>query len=161
MAVMFAVGWFGTTFITIPELTLGGRVIASVLTGAAFGLAMGVILGRQRRQYGRAGRRPDFARAVRRGTVPPDVNTGEWRQAVLHRQKEYRTLRWTAPLLYLPMTALSIWLAVTGQPLFWFGAALFFAMFLITVAVTPRTLRNTDAMLTELDRREQAEHVGQ
>ncbi|MBA8988858.1 hypothetical protein FHW23_000090 [Curtobacterium pusillum] len=161
MAAMFAVGWFGVTFITIPELTIGGRAIASVLTGAVFGLTMGVILGRQRRQYGRAGSRPDFARAVRRGILPPDVSTGEWRQALLRRQKEYRTLRWTAPLLYLPMTALSIWLATTGQPLFWFGAVLFVAVFIFTIAVTPRTLRNTDAMLGELDRREHAARASQ
>lgn len=161
MAAMFAVGWFGVTFITIPELTIGGRAVASALTGAVFGLVMGLILGRQRRQYGRAGSRTDFARAVRRGTVPPDVNTTEWRQALLRRQKEYRTLRWTAPLLYLPMTALSIWLAVTGQPLFWFGAAFFIAVLIFTVGVTPRTLRNTDAMLTELDGREHAARASQ
>ncbi|WP_146236845.1 MULTISPECIES: NarK/NasA family nitrate transporter [unclassified Curtobacterium] len=161
MAVMFAAGWFGVTSITIPELTIGVRVVVSVATGAAFGLVMGVILGRQRRQYGQAANRPDFARAVRRGTIPPDVNTGQWRQALLRRQKEYRTLRRTAPLLYLPMTGLSIWLAVAGQPLFWFAAAFFVGVLTLTVAVTPRTLRNTDAMLTELDHRENAQHIGQ
>ena len=59
------------------------------------------------------------------------------------------------------MTALAIWLAVTSEPLFWFGAAFFIAIFVITVVTTPRVLRNTTTMLSELDRREAAQHVVQ
>lgn len=153
MAVLFAAAWFGITFVTTPELGLGARVLVSVSVGAFYGIGMGFWLGRTRRGYGSAARRPEFGRAVRRGVVPPDVDVDEWRRALTNHQRQYRPLRWAAPLLYLPMTALAVWLAITGQPLFWFGAAVFVAVFVITVATTPRTLRNTDSMLAELDRR--------
>lgn len=154
LSVLFAAAWFGSTFVTTPELGLGARVLVSVSVGALYGIGMGFWLGRTRRGYGSEVRRPEFNRAVRRGVVPPDVDVDEWRRALTHHQRQYRPLRWVAPVLYLPMTALAVWLAVTGQPLFWFGAAVFVALFVITVATTPRTLRNTDSMLVELDRRE-------
>lgn len=154
LAVLFAVVWFGVTLITSPELDLGTRALVSGIVGAMYGLGMGIWLGVARRRYGRAASRPEFSRAVRRGTVPPDVDIPEWRRAVLAHQRPYRPLRWVAPALYLPMTALAIWLAVTGQPLFWVGAAFFLAIGISTVIVTPRVLRNTDTMLGELDRRE-------
>jgi hypothetical protein len=154
MAVLFAAAWFGITFVTTPELGLGARAAVSGSSGAAYGIAMGFWLDRTRRGYGGVARRPEFGRAVRRGVVPPDVDVDEWRRALIHHQRQYRPLRWAAPVLYLPMTALAVWLAVTGEPRFWFGAALFVALFVITVVTTPRTLRNTDSMLVELDRRE-------
>ncbi|PYY39059.1 hypothetical protein [Curtobacterium sp. MCPF17_046] len=78
-----------------------------------------------------------------------------------HHQRQYRPLRWAAPLLYLPMTALAIWLAVTGQPLFWVGAVFFLAVFVVTAVTTPRVLRNTETILTELDRRQSEQQTVQ
>lgn len=153
MAVVFAAAWFGSTFVTSPGLGLGARALISGFTGALYGTGMGLWLGRQRRAYGSAVRRPGFRRAVRRGVVPADVDTAEWVRALRHHQSQYRPLRWAAPVLYLPMTALAVWLAVTGQPLFWFGAVFFLGMLVFTLAVVPRTLRNTDLMLAELERR--------
>ncbi len=158
-AVVFAVFWFASTFLTTPELGIGARVLVSGVVGAFYGIFMGFWLGRTRRGYGGVARRPEFGKAVRRGTVPADVDITEWRQALRHHQVQYRPLRWVAPALYLPMTALSIWLATTSEPLFWFGAAFFLIVFIVTVVTTPRVLRKTTAMLTELDRREQ--HVRQ
>jgi hypothetical protein len=57
------------------------------------------------------------------------------------------------------MTALAIWLAVAGEPLFWAAAALFIGLFVYTIATTPRVLRNTEMMLAELERREEAQQV--
>lgn len=48
------------------------------------------------------------------------------------------------------------WLAVTGEPLFWVGAAVFIAFFVITMVTTPRVLRSTTPMPAELDRRDAA-----
>jgi len=154
MAVLFAVLWFALTFITTPELGLGARALVSGVVGALYGCGMGFWLGRTRRGYGGAARRPEFGRAVRRGTVPADVDVAEWRRAVEQHQRQYRPLRWAAPALYVPMTALAVWLAVTGQPLFWFGVGFFLFVGVLTVIVTPRVLRRTDAMLAELERRD-------
>lgn len=156
MAVMFAVIWFALGFITTPDLDLGPRALVAAVIGASFGTFMGFWLGRQRRGYGQLARRPEFGRAVRRGGVPADADTTEWRRALQHHQAQYRPLRWQAPALYLPMTALAVWLAVTGQPLFWVGAVFFVAVFTVTAITTPRVLRNTTAMLAELDRRDTA-----
>ena len=161
MAVMFAGAWFGATFITTPELSVGPRALLSIIVGAFYGIFMGIWVGRTRRAHGRVGQRPEFSKAVRQGTIPSDVNIADWRRALQSRHEQYRPLRWLAPVLYLPMTALAIWLAVTGQPLFWFGAAFFIAIFIITVVTTPRVLRNTATMLTELDRREATQHFTQ
>ncbi|WIB15914.1 hypothetical protein DEJ34_01935 [Curtobacterium sp. MCPF17_050] len=161
MAVLFAALWFAFTFITTPELGVGARALASAVAGAGYGVGMGLWLGRTRRGYGGAARRPDFGRAVRRGTVPADVDLEEWRRAVEHHQRQHRPFRWAAPLLYLPMTALAIWLAVTSQPLFWVGAVLFLAMLIVTVVTTPRVLRNTETMLAELDRRQRVQQTVQ
>jgi hypothetical protein len=157
MAVMFAVIWFALGFITTPELHLGPRALIAAFTGALFGAVMGFWLGRQRRGFGQLAQRPEFGKAVRRGAVPADANTAEWRRALGHLQKQYRPLRWLAPALYLSTTALSIWLAVTGEPVFWVGAGFIFAMFVITMVSTPRVLRKTTTMLAELDRRDTAQ----
>jgi hypothetical protein len=156
MAVMFAVFWFALGFITTPDLDLGPRALVAAFIGALFGTFMGYWLGRQRRGYGQLARRREFGRAVHRGDVPADAVTTEWRRALQHHHEQYRALRWQAPVLYLPMTALAIWLAVTGQPLFWVGAVFFVAMFVLTAVTTPRALRHTTAMLAELDRRDAA-----
>ncbi|MDM7885657.1 hypothetical protein QUG92_11135 [Curtobacterium sp. RHCKG23] len=156
MAVMFAVMWFALGFITTPELHLGPRALISAFTGALFGTGMGFWLGRQRRGFGQLARRPEFGKAVRRGAVPADADPAEWRRALQHLQKQYRPLRWLAPALYLPMTALSIWLAVTGEPMFWVGAGFMFTIFVITTVSTPRVLRKTTTMLAEVDRRDTA-----
>lgn len=158
MAGMFAALWFGASFIATPELGVGPRALLSLIVGAFYGVFMGFWLGRTRRGYGRVAQRPEFSKAVRRSTVPPDVNIAEWRRALQAHQQQYRPLRWLAPVLYLLMTAFAIWLAVSSQPVFWFGAAFFIAIFVITVVTTPRVLRNTTTMLTELDRREAAQH---
>lgn len=154
MAVLFGVMWFGLTFITTPELGIGARALTSAAFGALYGIFMGLWLGRTRRGYGRVAQRPEFSRAVRRGLVPSDVDIEAWRRALHAHQRQYRPLRWVAPALYLPMTALAIWLALTGQPLFWVGAAFFLGICVYTVIVTPRVLRTTTAMLVELDRRD-------
>ncbi len=158
VGVAFAVAWFGSTFLTMPELGVGPRALVSLVAGAFFGVVMGSWVGRVRRAHGDVARRPAFGRAVRTGTLPPDADTAEWRQALLARQRLHRPLRWTAPVLYVPATALAVWLAVTGQPVFWFGAALFVAALVATVVTTPRVLRNTATLLAELDRREVAQH---
>lgn len=158
LAVLFAAGWFGSTFFTMPELGLGVRALVSVIIGAGFGVLMGLWLGRVRSGYGGIVQRPEFGRSVRRGTVPPDADVHQWRRGLEHHQRLYRWLRW-APLLYLPMTALSVWLAASGNPLFWGTAAFFLAMFVATAVTTPRVLRNTEAMLAELARRERAQDV--
>lgn len=54
------------------------------------------------------------------------------------------------------MTALSVALAVTGEPLFWLGTALVLTLFVVTAVTTPRVLRRTASMLVELDRRDAA-----
>lgn len=156
MGVLFARAWFGVSFITAPVVSIGPRALLSVMVGVLYGIVMGMWLGWTRRAHGRAGRRPDFSTAVRRGTVPSDVD--EWRRALLSRRQQYRPLRWVAPVLYLPMTALAVWLAVTGQPFFWFGAAFFIVVFVVTVVTTPRMLRNTTTMLAELERRDAAQY---
>lgn len=156
MAVMFAVIWFALGFLTTPDLELAPRALVAAFIGALFGTFMGFWLGRQRRGYGHLAQRSEFGRAVRRGAVPADADAAEWRRALQHHQAQYRPLRWQAPALYLPMTALAIWLAVTGEPLFWVGAGFFFAVLIITTVTTPRVLRNTTAMLAELDRRDSA-----
>lgn len=161
MAVLFAAGWFGASFVTTPELGVGPRALLSVIVGACYGLVMGLWVGRSRRAHGTAAQRPEFNKAVRRGTVPSDVDVAHWRRALQARQQQYRPLRWSAPALYLPMIALAVWLAVTGQPLFWFAVAFFVAILVVTVVTTPRVLRNTTAMLAELDRREATQHHGQ
>ncbi|PYY48240.1 hypothetical protein [Curtobacterium sp. MCBD17_023] len=159
MAVLFAAVWFAFTIVTAPELGIGARALVSALVGALYGVGMGLWLGWMRRGYGGVARRPDFGRAVRRGAVPTDVDVDEWRRAVEHHQRQYRPLRWAAPLLYLPMTALAIGLAVTGQPLFWIGAVFFLAVFIGTAVTTPRVLRKTETMLAELDRRKSVQQT--
>lgn len=154
MAVAFAVAWFGTTFLTTPETGLGARALTSAFVGTLYGVGMGSWFGRNRRRYGAAARRPGFARSVRRGVLPPDADVDEWRRALRHHRRQYRPLRWAAPLFYLPMTALAVWLAVTGQPVFWIGAVFFVGIGVATAVTTPRVLRNTEVMLAELDRRE-------
>ncbi len=49
--------------------------------------------------------------------------------------------------------ALEVSLAVTGRPVFWFAAAMFLVILVVTLVQTPKVLRNTAAMLAELDRR--------
>ena len=159
MAVLFAVFWFGMTLITQPELALGARALVAGIDGTFYGIGMGFWLSRTRRGYGRVAQRPEFRRAVRHGTVPPEVGIPEWRQALLAHQRQYRPLRWAAPALYLPLTALAIVLAVTGQPLFWVAAGFFIAICIVTVVTAPRVLRNTDRMLADLDQREETLHV--
>ncbi|WP_146240213.1 hypothetical protein [Curtobacterium sp. MCSS17_008] len=161
MVVRFAAAWFGATFITTPELGIGARALVSAIAGAFYGTFMGIWLGRTRRGYSGPARRPDFDRAVRSGTVPAEVKIDEWRRALQHHRAQHRPLRWSVPALYSPMTALAIWLAVTSQPLFWFGAAFFVAVFVLTAVTTPRVLHNTSAMLAALDRRESARHGGE
>lgn len=158
MAVLFAAAWFGTSFVTTPGLGGGPRALVSVVMGACYGLVMGLWVARTRRAHGTAAQRPEFGKAVRRGTVPPGVDIAHWHRALQARQQQYRRLRWSAPAIYLPMIALAVWLAVTGQPLFWFAVAFFVSIFVGTVVTTPRVLRNTTAMLAELDRREATQH---
>lgn len=161
MAVLFAIGWFALGFVTTPGLGLGARALVSAFVGALYGIGMGFWLSRSRRGYGATASRPGFGRAIRRGTLPEDVDGAEWRRALEHHQRQYRPLRWAAPALYLPATALAVWLAVTGQPVFWFGAAFFVAVLVVTCVTTPRVLRNAEAMLADLDRREGAQrHAG-
>ncbi|WP_139199813.1 hypothetical protein [Curtobacterium sp. MCBA15_008] len=49
-------------------------------------------------------------------------------------------------------------MAVTGRPLFWFAAAFFLVMLVVSLVQTPKVLRNAASMLTELDRRESAKN---
>lgn len=161
MAVMFAVFWFAAGFITTPELGFGARALLSVSVGAFYGIFMGLWLSRMRRSYGRVAQGREFSRAVRRGIVPSDVDIEPWRRALHAHQRQYRPLRWAGPALYVPMTALAIWLAVTGQPLFWVGAALFLGVGIFTAITTPRVLRNTTSMLHELDRRDAVQRLVQ
>ncbi|MBA8990987.1 hypothetical protein FHW23_002252 [Curtobacterium pusillum] len=156
LAVAFGGLWFLVTMVAMPELSAGDRGVISAITGSAYGIVMAIFLVRQRRGYGAALQHPGFRRAVRRAVVPPDIDIARWRRAVQQHRNQYRPLRWAAPLLYVPMTGISIWLAVTGQPLWWIFAGLFVAMLIGSLIVAPRVLRRTDAMLTELDRREQS-----
>lgn len=157
--VLFTVAWWASTFITIPELTPWQRVVVSLPTGAAYGIVMGIFLARMRRGYGGVLNDPRLRRALRHGEVPPDADIDEWRGAVRHHQAQYRPMRWAVPVVFIPMTALSIWLAVTDEPRFWFAAGFFVAVGVFCAIITPRVLRNSDAMLTELDRREQEQQV--
>lgn len=50
--------------------------------------------------------------------------------------------------------ALGVSLAVTGRPVFWFAAAMFLVLLVVTLVQTPKVLRSTAAMLVELDRRD-------
>lgn len=158
MAVFFAVGIFGISFIITPELSLGVRALMTALAGAAYGVAMGLWLGRTRRGYGRLSGRREFVRAVRSGSVPAEVDSdadiAEWRRALLHHRAQHRPLRWTGPVLFGTMSIMSLGLAATGQPVFWIATLGFTAAFVLVVVTTPRVFRRTEAMLAELDRRE-------
>ncbi|WP_165931522.1 MULTISPECIES: hypothetical protein [unclassified Curtobacterium] len=156
LAVAFGGLWFLVMVVVMPELSTGERVILSAIPSSAYGIVMAIFLIRQRRGDGAALQPPGFRRALRRAVVPPDVDIDGWRRAVQHQRKQFRPLRWAAPLLYVPMTGISIWLAVTGQPLYWIFAGLFVAMLVASLIVIPRVLRRTDTMLTELDRRKQS-----
>lgn len=158
MAVFFAAGMFGVSFIITPELGLGVRALGAATAGAAYGVGMGFWLGRTRRGYGRLSGRREFVRAVRRGSVPPgvdsDADIAEWRRALLHHRAQHRPLRWTGPVLFGAMSVVSLALAVTGQPAFWVATLGFTVALVVVATTTPRVLRRTEAMLAELDRRE-------
>lgn len=155
-AIVFAAAWFASTYLTMPGLELAPRALVSAFVGVLYGAGMGIWSGRVRRGHGSAAGRPGWRRSIRSGTVPVDVDVDEWRRALRHHQRQYRPLRWAAPTLYLPMTALSVALAVTGEPLFWLGTALFLTLFVVTAVTTPRVLRRTASMRAELDRRDAA-----
>lgn len=153
LAVAFGGLWFLVTIVVMPELNAVERAVISAITGSAYGIVMAIFLIRLRRGYGTVLQDAGFRRAVRRGVVPPDVDVEGWRRAVQQHRNQYRPLRWAAPLLYVPMTGLSVWLAASGQPLSWIFVGLFLVMLVASLIVAPRAVRRTDAMLTELDRR--------
>lgn len=158
LAVAFGGFWYLSTFVTMPaDVPVGIRVAASVVTGAAFGVVFGLWIGRQRRSVGPAARDRALGRAVRRGELPADADPAQWREALTHYQQQYRRQRWFGPVVFVVLMALEVSLAVTGRPVFWFAAAMFLVFLVITLVQTPKVLRNTAAMLAELDRREATE----
>ncbi|TCL82857.1 hypothetical protein EDF31_108105 [Curtobacterium sp. PhB142] len=154
LAVAFGGFWYLSTFVTMPaDVPVWIRGTASAVTGAAFGVIFGLWIGRQRRSVGPAARDRALGRAVRRGELPADADPAQWRQALEHYQQQYRRQRWFGPVVFVLAMVLEVSLAVTGRPVFWFAAAMFLVFLIVTLLQTPRVLRNTAAMLVELDRR--------
>lgn len=154
LAVAFGGFWYLSTFVTMPaDVPVWIRGTASAVTGAAFGVIFGLWIGRQRRSVGPAARDRALGRAVRRGELPADADPAQWRQALEHYQQQYRRQRWFGPVVFVLAMVLEVSLAVTGRPVFWFAAAMFLVFLVVTLLQTPRVLRNTAAMLVELDRR--------
>lgn len=155
LAVAFGGFWYLSTFVTMPaDVPVGIRVAASAVSGTAFGVLFGFWIGRQRRGVGPAGRQRALGRAIRRGELPADADPAQWRQALEHYQQQYRRQRWFGPVVFVLAIVLEVSLAVTGRPVFWFAAAIFLVFLVVTLVQTPRVLRNTAAMLVELDRRD-------
>jgi hypothetical protein len=150
--------WFLSTFLSMPTAPVAARAIGSVPMGVGFGVVFGLWLGRQWKTSGPAVQDRSFARARRTGVVPAGADTGTWRQALEHQHALYERQRWMAPLVFVPATALGVWLALTETPYWWFGVALFVAVLIGSVVSTPRVLRRTTMMLAEVDRRS-AQHT--
>ncbi|WP_267422047.1 MULTISPECIES: hypothetical protein [unclassified Curtobacterium] len=155
LAVAFGGSWYLSTFIFMPSDTPAGiRALGGLITGALFGVFFGLWLGRQRRGIGAAADQRVLGRAIRRGELPADADVDQWRQALTHYQQLYRRQRRLGPAVFVVALVLEASLAVAGRPLFWLAAAFFVVMLVVTLVQTPKVLRNTAAMLTELDRRE-------
>ncbi|WP_173168823.1 hypothetical protein [Curtobacterium sp. VKM Ac-2861] len=155
LAVAFGGFWYLATYVTLPaDVPVSIRVVSSTVTGAMFGVLFGLYLGWQRRDIGPAAQNRAFGRAVRRGELPADADLDQWRQALTHYQQLYRRQRWLGPVVFTLALVLEVTLAVTGRPFFWIAAALFLVMLVVTLVQTPKALRNTAAMLVELDQRE-------
>jgi hypothetical protein len=151
--VAFAGFWFLWTSLTMPEAPVLVDVLAAVVAGAVFGVVFGLWFGRQRRDAGPAVQDRSFARARRTGVVPADADLHTWRQALEHQRALHERQRWLGPLVFIPATVLNLWLALTDAPYWWVSVALFAGVLIASVVSTPRILRRTSAMLTEVDRR--------
>lgn len=151
--VFFGLFWFLWTSFTMPDAPVLVDAVAAVVAGTVFGVFFGLWLGRQLRGAGPAVRDRSFARARRTGVVPADADLDTWRQALEHQRALHERQRWFGPLVFIPATALTLWLALTDAPHWWFGVALFVGALIASVVSTPRILRRTSAMLAEVDRR--------
>lgn len=157
LAVVFGGFWYLSTFTTMPsDVPVGDRVVGGVVTGTAFGVLFGLWLERQRRRGGADGRQRAVRRAIRRGAVPDDADADQWRRAITHYEQSYRQQRRFGPVVFAVALLLEVSVAVTGRPLFWFAAAFFLVMLVVSLVQTRKVLRNAASMLTELDRRDSA-----
>jgi hypothetical protein len=155
LAVVLGGFWYLATFTFMPsDAPAGVRVIGSAISGALFGVFFGLWLGRQRRGIGAVADQGTLGRAVRRGVLPEDADTDQWRQALTHHQQLYRRQQVFGPVVFSIALVLEVSLAVAGRPVFWVAAAFFVVVLVLSVVQTPQVLRNAAAMLRELDRRE-------
>jgi len=155
LAVVFGGSWYLATFAFMPsDVPADIRALGSVISGVLFGVFFGLWLGRQRRGIGAAADQRALGRAIRRGELPADADADQWRQALTHYQQLFRRQRWLGPVVFVGALVLEVSLAVAGRPPFWLVAAFFAVMLVASVVQTPKVLRNSAAMLHELDRRE-------
>lgn len=153
--VLMGGGWFAIMLVTMPyPVPIVVRILSAVFYAGAMTAFFGVWIGRQRRLAGGPDRLQSIGRSFRSGNMPADADPSTWRPLIEHWQQQFRRQRWFAPLVFLPMTALGVWLALTDAPFWWAAVVLFVGMLVWSLVDTPRRLRTADAMLAELDRRE-------
>ncbi len=130
-------------------------VVISCLSGLLFGAFMGPVLVRQRRRAREAAGTASAAgwrraaRAASRGPVPrdPEERQAARRLALHQRGVLLRQRRWAIPSFAL-LVAIAVWLAVSGDPVYWLVAVGFAWLAGWTSVVLPRRLARRVELLT-------------
>jgi len=152
---LFAGGtWFVIGLLVSPrDMSLLGRVVATVFYAGVMTAFFGVWISRARRRAGGATQLTDVQRGLKRGEVPEDADLGRWSATVEEHHRQLRQSLWSGPVVFGVMIVLALCLALTSTPWWWFGVAIFVAFLLFSVITTPRALAKAEVVREELRRR--------
>lgn len=133
--VLFGVAMFVWSLVGPERASVGDAALTWVVCGVAFGFFMSVAVGRQERKMfrvdGRAldgDQRQAAHRAFVTGQLPEDpLVVGA--AVSMARMRLLWASRWVVTVVFvLAMCVLAVWLAVTGQPLWWVGLVFWIGM---------------------------------
>lgn len=146
--------YFALGLLTDPRhLNVVVRLIGALVYAIGITVFFGITIARRRRKAGGADEVAAMLRTTRTGTVPDGVDTVRWTAELERYRVRYRRNRWSLPILVGLFVALTVWLALTLDPVWWLFLAVFVGLFGYALWETRRALRNLDRALDELRRR--------
>jgi hypothetical protein len=130
-----------------------GLFIGSLFYGAVMTLFFSFRIAAVRRRMRGAENAGQIRRAIRSGTLPSDADPTIWLPELERTRGQYRRARWSGPVLFGVMIALTIWLAITVSPVWLVMCAAFIALIAWLSIETVRGLHHIEGMIAELERR--------